>query len=416
MATTNGERPSPELSSWKEIAEYLGTTVRTAQRWEREQGLPVHRAPGERGRVVGNRAELDEWKKVTFTRPRLWNDIRLVRSYAIVVTAILVLAAAAAAGYALVSRPRSPVDFTYKNHVLTALDGTGSVVWRNVFAEPARENLYDLGSSRENWTWMGDLAPDHPSELVFGHFMASINAPWPVLCFSRNGLLRWRFSTEKKVRDTRQEFLPPYHLRGIRVFPSPQRDGSKWIAVSSAHHYDYPCQIGVLDANGALLKEYWHSGHLDTLESGDLDGDEFHELMLGGVNQGRRQAEFVILDPRVMSGASTQPAGDPHQLQGFSAGTEKAVVLFPRTLLNEKLDEFNMVKTISLQKDSIEVYVQERAHTPHGGFVIYKLDRNLKVVRIVPSVSLKTEYRENGSELGEAEIERLRNGVQVIRR
>ena len=33
----------PRLDSWKEIASYLGRGIRTVQRWEREEGLPVHR-------------------------------------------------------------------------------------------------------------------------------------------------------------------------------------------------------------------------------------------------------------------------------------------------------------------------------------------------------------------------------------
>jgi TolB-like protein len=33
----------PLLNSWKEIAAYLRTSVRTVQRWERAEGLPVHR-------------------------------------------------------------------------------------------------------------------------------------------------------------------------------------------------------------------------------------------------------------------------------------------------------------------------------------------------------------------------------------
>ena len=31
------------LDSWKVIAAYLGRGVRTVQRWERDEGLPVHR-------------------------------------------------------------------------------------------------------------------------------------------------------------------------------------------------------------------------------------------------------------------------------------------------------------------------------------------------------------------------------------
>ena len=35
--------PEGRLDSWKEIAAYLGRGIRTVQRWEREEGLPVHR-------------------------------------------------------------------------------------------------------------------------------------------------------------------------------------------------------------------------------------------------------------------------------------------------------------------------------------------------------------------------------------
>jgi hypothetical protein len=35
--------PDKKLVSWKEIAAYLGREVRTVQRWENTEGLPVHR-------------------------------------------------------------------------------------------------------------------------------------------------------------------------------------------------------------------------------------------------------------------------------------------------------------------------------------------------------------------------------------
>ena len=31
------------LDSWKEVAVHLGRSTRTVQRWEKEEGLPVHR-------------------------------------------------------------------------------------------------------------------------------------------------------------------------------------------------------------------------------------------------------------------------------------------------------------------------------------------------------------------------------------
>lgn len=52
------------LTSWKEIAQYVGKGVRTVQRWECQLGLPVHR-PNDRakGIVFAVAEELDVWMR-----------------------------------------------------------------------------------------------------------------------------------------------------------------------------------------------------------------------------------------------------------------------------------------------------------------------------------------------------------------
>jgi adenylate cyclase len=50
------------LDSWKEIATYLNRGARTVQRWEREEGLPVHRLRHDQGSTVyAYKSELDAW-------------------------------------------------------------------------------------------------------------------------------------------------------------------------------------------------------------------------------------------------------------------------------------------------------------------------------------------------------------------
>ena len=50
------------LESWKEIAAYLGKSVRSVQEWEKHEGLPVHRHQHEkRGTLYAYRSELDAW-------------------------------------------------------------------------------------------------------------------------------------------------------------------------------------------------------------------------------------------------------------------------------------------------------------------------------------------------------------------
>jgi Tol biopolymer transport system component len=54
--------PQDRLGSWKEIATYLGRDVTTVQRWERREGMPVHRHLHQKsGSVYAFRDELDAW-------------------------------------------------------------------------------------------------------------------------------------------------------------------------------------------------------------------------------------------------------------------------------------------------------------------------------------------------------------------
>jgi Tol biopolymer transport system component len=75
MAGRNAQRrPEPvsppasdRLDSWKEIATYLKREIRTVQRWEKQEGLPVHRHLHDKlGTVYAYKAEVDAW----------WNDGR----------------------------------------------------------------------------------------------------------------------------------------------------------------------------------------------------------------------------------------------------------------------------------------------------------------------------------------------------
>ena len=59
--STTGPRED-RLDSWKKIATYLKRDVSTVQRWERREGLPVHRhLHDKQGSGFAYRTELDTW-------------------------------------------------------------------------------------------------------------------------------------------------------------------------------------------------------------------------------------------------------------------------------------------------------------------------------------------------------------------
>src|SRR5580692_3917964 len=62
--------PEDRLHSWKEIAAYLNRDVTTVQRWEKREGMPVHRhVHDKRGSVHALSEELDDWIRSRRPRP-----------------------------------------------------------------------------------------------------------------------------------------------------------------------------------------------------------------------------------------------------------------------------------------------------------------------------------------------------------
>lgn len=69
------------LQSWKQIAEHLGRTERTAQRWELEFGLPVHRPSGKsRSSVMALAQEIEEWTRGKPSLKQIRTTARLNRA------------------------------------------------------------------------------------------------------------------------------------------------------------------------------------------------------------------------------------------------------------------------------------------------------------------------------------------------
>lgn len=58
------EAPTDRLDSWKDIATYLERDVRTVQRWEQREAMPVHRHLHDKlGSIYAFRSELDAWRR-----------------------------------------------------------------------------------------------------------------------------------------------------------------------------------------------------------------------------------------------------------------------------------------------------------------------------------------------------------------
>jgi pentatricopeptide repeat protein len=112
------------LDSWKEVAAYLGRDVRTVQRWETRDGLPIHRLlHAKLGSVFAYAAELDAWRD---DRDRRVSDVSEQRH----------LATAAAAPAPLSDRPLW-LSLLPRAALALVLVAAGVLVWGESAPRPA---------------------------------------------------------------------------------------------------------------------------------------------------------------------------------------------------------------------------------------------------------------------------------------
>jgi hypothetical protein len=190
----------------------------------------------------------------------------------------------------------------------------------------------------------------------------------------------------RAVRTRREEFSAYFTVENIGVARG--RSGRPLVVVQSRNWSFYPAQVAVLDATGALLREYWHSGGFLLLETADLDRDGSDEIYLGGTNNGRRQAELVILDPETLDGAGDESANPDYQLLGFRPGREIRRVLFPPSCLSQVLAIRSGIRDLVIQGSEITVSVEQGNMGGPYASAFYTLSPAGKLI----SVSLSDGY------------------------
>ena len=320
-------------------------------------------------------------------------------------------------GQAVLATPGAPADFRIEVSTLIVVDGQGREIWRHQFPTRLLPAAYQDRNVIRRCTF-ADIDGDHLMETLFVHVpIDAATEGTTLICFAEDGNIKWQFTPGKTVRDsTPREYFPPYFISNVAIIP--MRESLPQILVSSNHYLHNPNQIAILDARGNLVSEYWHSGHLYSVAHADLNSDGNEEILLAGVNNGYRLGTVVIFDSRLVSGASTQPG---RQILGMGEGTEKVVILLPRTCLS-KLAPYTRVSELRITRERrIVVVVSEgvsEARNPGG--MIYEFDFDLNVVNARPESHLQEAHRELEAKgeidhsWTEEENERLRREVVIM--
>lgn len=369
------------LNSWKEIGNFLGVTVRTVQRWERAEALPVHRhSPGPKAHVWAYEDELLAWRDGG-RGVNLWRRNQDERAAALpssasrrlaLLAGLALLAALATLLLAWWHRifpfHRTPASWQIANGRLTVFDPLGRVCWHSLHPgiRPNPPEIHDL-------VRIEDIDGDGRIEVLLS-FASDPHAALPgeLFCFEEHGALRWRVRAGAAVRFSGRDF--DHNYSGVFTRPLDLR-GRRLLLTVANHQIWYPAHVALRDpSTGRVLAEYWHPGAISHLVTADLDGDHIPELLLGGLNNpgpGLGHAALAVLPlPFGLPNSNPRRPRSP-------GGGEKAYLLFPRADVNDVTGTLPLLSRLSVDPSGRVLVI---ITLPQAAAASFTLDSHLHVI------------------------------------
>lgn len=408
---TNHER----LNGWKEIATHLGRGVRTAQRWEKELGLPVRRIHTGGGEAVfALRGELECWlasaetqrslraERIGQSEERTTKEIEEVEeveekssprelSNAVMqaeeskrqgwqvwrvgwraAVAMLAVGISIGAGWMWVwpririgsayAASRQPAEWRVEDNTLKVYNARAEKLWEYRFKEAVDEPTYGAGSRTPSPpVIIEDLDGDGPLEVLALARSARLGGN-TLFCFNANGSIRFSRSSENvsgAVRFGSEKYAPPFHPTRFLVTADSGQRKSIWLV--SVHNLNFPSVVQKLTPQGAVAGEYWSNGHIHLVKDAMLGVRRV--LLVGGMNNEHKAASLAVLDYENPSGSAPAVKAE-YQCAGCPVGTPLAFMLFPQMEISREFDARPFVREIRTgDEDSFVITVLHAGHT-----------------------------------------------------
>ena len=385
------------LSSWKQIARYLGRDRRTVMRWEKGAGMPVHRVPSSAkgSSVYAFTRELDDWLSgqpepqpettaCPTAKTRRWTGAALVLGTAVVL----------AAAFALIT-PRSVDDgdpalviagVQTGGEFLAARSLDGSVAW--TYRHPEGYLFQDEAQKSR----VVDLDGDGSDELLLA---ANTRAPWDerflrgeLLSFSADGVEQWRRIRDDVLHFGAGSFAAPWVSHSVDVLNINGHVSVVW----QVHHSTWwPSIILIMNGRGELTGKFVNSGWV--LADNSLSRPEGDLLLLGGITNSRRSAMLTVLDGESMWGRSPEEPGGEYECRDCPTQEPLKYFVFPPTHVNRASGlPYNQALKIQTTEQGLAVMVLEGV--PHSGVQwVYEFSLDFELLRVTPGDSYWPQHR-----------------------
>lgn len=329
MASINGSSDD-RLDGWKEISSYLGRNVRTCQRWEKENQLPVYRINEklEKSKVFSFRSELDSW----FLRKQNHTKKASLGSIAGMHRLIFVLAGFTAVVLALViltgiwkSHPENPVKMEVRGNQMAFFDVEDQLLWNKEVDNPTDQTkYYNDNESRTRGFYLrdslylrsrhdfADIDRDGKYEVAcaLNHEdprarCVALYDNWGKELWARKVLLEQKYAAGDMPRD--------HYIVQVK-FADIDEDGRVEILVLWASKKRFSSIFLIYNRKGGEEYRYVHTGVLQFFKEVKM-GDKGVLIFLGGTNNLLdKDAVLSVLDCRRLSGETAPPYELPPDL------------------------------------------------------------------------------------------------------
>jgi hypothetical protein len=356
------------LNGWKEISAYAGKSVRSAQRAETDEALPVRRLRTPTGQIVyADPLEIDEWKARAVPEPpsadttpeppvaaganrRRWALAALAPFGAVAILVVGLVAGSIQPSQA------DAVQFRLIGRALEGLSAEGSVVWTHMFDRDVGHVTREGGAKTA--IQQVDVDGDGETELLVP-VRSTVDGTRPTMsdalyCFTRAGVLKWTVMPDQTLTFGDRAFSAPWQLRDMEVSPgsAPKR---LWLAF--AHHTWWATFVLSVTAEGHAEIQFAQDGRIHALSH--LEGPDGPRLVVAGASIRHRTATVVFIadgDP-----PSTLPSEGhaAYTCAECPTGKPRRILLAPSTEITVAGSPHAQAYTSVTPRDTLEIIVRD---------------------------------------------------------
>lgn len=381
--------PDGRLDSWKEIAAHLRRDVRTVQRWEKFEGLPVHRLRHQqRGAVHAFTTELDAWWRQRSTRedsePAAPAASRARHRWTVSAAAV---AAIVALGWWGLEDRQDVAEVQVVGGRLVARSASGNERW-SAPLDPGDGAALAGGGQYARGFVIEDLDGDGRSEVIAAIRSAGSRDTTSdtLYCFDGRGRRRWTRSVDDRLAFRSGEYGPPWRSVDLAVFRGPAGSRIAWIV---NHDVWWPSILLTLDPEGRVDGRFVHAGWLGGIEP----SRDRRQLVLSGVSNEGDGSVLVALDAARIAGHSPQTAGSRYECLDCQPGPPARYIRLPRSEGSRGAPLQSLMPGIQITPDRVIVRVDHDG-AQGGSESIYEFSERLELIRASFSDAYWQRHRE----------------------